>query len=245
MVKIGEHRTLQGFMPPTTLKADQAHRLVVQVLDRITTPQQRDTVLEAALGAADATEVPADAGALTAFVLGPLREAVAQTVGPTAAGMMVKFLTPVLAHQAVQIRDQQPAPSEAAADQAGPVDGPVTVLIVDRNIQMRSQVARVLQKHGYGAVSAPDVDVALAMCVRYRPALIIAELEADSRDSEKFTALLQVAFGAEAPPVMALTFDLVAARGKRHADHVEANPIMADELIAAVQRLLEPAEHQD
>jgi CheY-like chemotaxis protein len=245
MVKIGEHRTLQGFMAPTKLNAEQAHRLLVQALERVAPPDQCEPLLQAALRAADETAVPAAAGPLHSFLLGPLRDEVARAVGPAGADMLVKSLAPMLVHQAEQDRGREPEPGDPAGAQAGgaPAPGdPATVLIVDSDIRVRSQVARALQRAGYGAVSAADLEVALAMCVRYKPALIIAELEADSRDQEKFTALLQVAFGSEAPPVVTLTPDLVVGRGTRHSDHQAAKPIVTDELIAEVKRVLEQPE---
>jgi CheY-like chemotaxis protein len=248
MVKIREQRTLQGFMAPAKLESEQAHRIVVQAIDRVATPEQRDAVLHAALVAADETEVPSNAGKLAAFLLGPLRDEIAAAISPTEADLVVRSLKPLLGLQAAQAGDDQPAadPELAEADSGRqPPEQPVTVLIVDDDIQVRSQVARILQKNGCGAVSAPNLDVALAMCVRYSPQLIVAELEAGSERSKKFSALLQVAFGEEAPPVVTMTTDIEAARAKPDVGPVIAKPIVEDELIEAVEQIVGGAGRED
>jgi len=244
MVKIGEQRTLQGFMAPAKLEAEQAHRIVVQAIDRVATPEQRDAVLHAALLAADETEVPSNTGVLAAFLLGPLRDELARVVSPDQADAVVRSLKPLLGLQAAGEGESDGALG-AADPAAASTDQPVTVLIVDDDIQVRSLVARILQKHGCGAVSAPNLDVALAMCVRYSPELVVAELEAGSERSKKFAALLQVAFGDDAPPVVTMTADAEAAKARPDAGLVIAKPIVEDELVQAVEAIIAPAHPED
>lgn len=232
-------------MAPAKLKAEQAHRIVVQAIDRVATPEQRDAVLHAALVAADQTEVPSNAGTLAAFLLGPLREQLARELNPEDADAVVRSLKPVLGLQAAQATAEQPEADANPAESGSstqPAGHTITVLIVDDDIQVRSQVARILQKSGCGAVSAPNLDVALAMCVRYSPELIVAELEAGSERSKKFSALLQVAFGDDAPPVVAMTADIEAAQATPDVGLVIAKPIVEEELVQAVESVVGSAD---
>jgi CheY-like chemotaxis protein len=152
-----------------------------------------ERALREALAVAGQDEVPMSAGHLTAFVLGPLFDAVIDQLGVDAAERMVCLLKPVLQKK-----------SELELGTATPEPTKPTVLIVDEDIVVRAQLLSILNASGYNAVSAPDQNVALAMSVRCRPDIIISDMSMGRVKGSQLAALLKVAFDEAAPPIIIL-----------------------------------------
>ncbi|MBI4704798.1 MAG: response regulator [Deltaproteobacteria bacterium] len=101
-----------------------------------------------------------------------------------------------------------PVPAEAVAPAPAPTPSlprPPTVLLVDDDFRKRTSRSRALRAGGYEVVAAPDGHVALALCVRHRPDVVVAKLALPTVGGDVLASLLKVAFGAEAPPLVILT----------------------------------------
>lgn len=223
--------TLTGFMAPGMLGGERLRRLVTQAIDR-EAPRvaQRDDILRAALEAAGHDDVPDDAAAFTVFVLGALHDEVGQALGDEAAHAVVISLRPWLERKTAAAFDEPPTVAETE-------DAP-TVLVVDDDIAVRSGLVQMLRGLGYNAVSAPDGNVALAMCVRYRPRVVISELAIGEARGKQLAALLRVAFGEQAPPLVMMTSEPDSAADLNGTLPVLAKPVRADDLAAALAGLV-------
>lgn len=246
MVKMrrGQH-TLAGHMSPRMIEGAQVRRLVRQALERVATQQDTDAVMRVALLNAGEKEIPDDPGKLTTFVLGPLRDGVIEFVGEQAGDTLVRSLKPLLKMKSeIELKIPE-EPEEAPDDERStsstpparrPSDLGVSVIVIDSDVGERAKISRVLRKNGYTGVSAPDANVALAMCVRRRPDLLIANLDDAGTTGKKLSALLRVAFGSEAPPLLLLTKadQQVDAQG---VAAVVSAPVDDDVLLATLKEL--------
>jgi CheY-like chemotaxis protein len=206
-VKIGPHNeTLAGYMAPRRIYGEELRRLVARAVGRAAKDENRDAAMRIALLNAGEDDVPNDPARLTAFVLGPLRDAVAEFAGDAAGVVLVAALTPLL-----RMKSELELPADEAVTPAPPnSDAPPAeqmVLVVDQDVAVRAQVVRMLRKGGYNAVSAPDTNVALAMCVRRRPDALVASRKIGATEVRQLAALLHVAFGDEVPPLVVLSDD--------------------------------------
>jgi CheY-like chemotaxis protein len=231
MVKIGRRsETLAGHMAPANLQSEQLHRLVVQALDRVVTEEQRGEILHQALVTTGSHEVPADIGRFARFLFGALRDAVAGVVGEEDADTVVQSLELVVNAQVEAHRENEemgePEPDNAEA---------ATALVVDSDIVVRSQLVKMLKAMGYNAVSAPDGNVALAMCVRYKPDLVLSEKKAGT--GKQLAALLSVAFGADAPKLV-LTVEADEDASELEGAAAAVPKPVSDEALASVVKPL-------
>ena len=187
--------TLKGHLGPASFDGDGLAKVVRQAVHQAATPEQAEAALSDALSRAGTERVPLSAGHLTAFVLGPLFEAVVEQINEHAAERVVSILKPVLRKK-----------SELELGSLKPEEKPrPTVLIVDDDIVVRAQLLSILNARGFNAISAPDQNVALAMSVRCRPDLIISDMSMGRVRGNQLAALLRVAFHEAAPPIIILT----------------------------------------
>ena len=201
MVKIGRKAaTLAGYMAPANLTSETLLRLVRRALDEATDAETRDGILHQALVKAGVHDVPADFRAFAEFLFGAFREAVNDKLGTDEGQEVVDGLESVVGAR-YQIT---PLEVDREAEQAAEQDAVTTLLVVDDDIVVRAQIVQMLRKRGYNAVSAPDSNVALAMCVRYRPKAVLAAAQPDAHKSKQLGPLMRVAFGGEAPPLVLL-----------------------------------------
>jgi CheY-like chemotaxis protein len=193
MMKLGNKAsTLAGFMSPGSLGGQQ-RRIVRQALAEVASPERVEEILAEALADAAVPDVPEQLAQLSIFLFGALHAAIARAVDEEAARRVVDQLQAVL--------DASINEAEGGSEGALP-DTQSLVLVVDPDVATRSQVVAFLKKNGLAAVSAPDDNVALAMCVRYRPAVVVAGHDATRR--QQLAALLRVAFGGDAPSMVLL-----------------------------------------
>lgn len=189
--------TLKGHSGPASFDGEGLARIVQQAVYQAATKEQGDAAMKDALAQSGAEGVPLSAGHLTAFVLGPLFDAVVEQVSRDAAHRVVSILKPVLRKKSElelgEVKEEAPAKQ--------------TVLIVDDDIVVRAQLLSILNAHGFHAISAPDQNVALAMSVRCRPDLIISDMSMGRVKGSQLAALLKVAFHEAAPPIIILTDD--------------------------------------
>lgn len=193
MAKHVERDTLSGHLAPERIDGAQVQRLVRQAIARVADEQDADAALRIALLNAGLRDIPEQPGALAMFVLSPLRNAVREFVGDKPADSMVRSLKPLL-----KLKSELELPKEEPDD----TPSAATVLVVDADVSARAKLTRTLRDAGYNAVSAAEASVALAMCVRRKPDAVVAA--AGSSDAAQLSALLIVAFGNQAPPVVAI-----------------------------------------
>lgn len=228
MARLPRGETLKGHIGPASFDGDGLARVVQHAVKQANSREDGELALQAALVRAGAEAIPLSAGHLTAFVLGPLFEAVREQSGDEAAHRVVSILKPVLRKRSELELGE--APPEAPSK-------PI-VLIVDDDIVVRAQLLSILNANGYTAVSAPDQNVALAMSVRCRPDLIISDMSMGRVTGSQLAALLKVAFHEAAPPIIILT------DGETHRDIgagicLLQKPIDRDALLAIIEPLLE------
>lgn len=223
MVKLGSRAsTLAGYMSPGNLSVQQ-RRIVQQALVEVVPQAEADAILKRALAEADLPDVPSQLTQLSIFLFGALHAAIEKSVGAETARRVVDQLQAVVD---ASITETEEGP-DAVATAASPSKS--LVLVVDPDVSTRSQVVLILKKNGHAAVSAPDDNVALAMCVRYRPGVVVAGY--DVQKGQQLAALLRVAFGEEAPPMVLL--GVGEASGGVRA--VVAKPVTEAELMTAVK----------
>ena len=223
MVKLGGERdTLAGHMPPRRIEAAQVERLVRHALDHVAHEHDRDAILRIALLNAGERDIPKRPGPLTAFVLGPLREAVVEFVGESSAVSMVRSLKPLL-----KMKSELELP--VAEDDAAGRNRP-TVIVVDSNSETRARLVSWLREDGFNAVSAADAMISLAMSVRRRPDVLILDVDLDTT-TRQVEGLLGVAFGDDAPPLLLLS------AYRREGEKSLRKPVERGALVAAVREL--------
>lgn len=223
--------TLKGHIGPANFDGEGMKRVVHQAVYQAGTRAKGDEAIAEALRRAGAEVIPLSAAYLTAFVLGPLYDAVCELIAPEAAERVVSILKPVLKKKTELEMGEAPR-SEPRIP---------TVLIVDDDIVVRAQLLSILSGSGYTAVSAPDSNVALAMSVRCRPDLIISALKMGTARGGQLAALLRVAFHEDAPPIIILTDEDIPC-DHSHGVCMIAKPIERASLLAAVGPLMRRSE---
>lgn len=227
-----EIRTLAGFMDPGNTGQKRLARYVEGALREVASLELAHQILTSALAADNLTEVPGQLMRFSVFVAGSLHEHTKRALGPEAAEEVLDNLQTLLDATTAA---EEPPTSEGSHAEATKAGDDAIALVVDEDIAVRSQVQRMLKAAGYVAVAAPDSNVALAMCVRYRPRLVISGVTSDESRGRQLLALLRVAFGEEAPPLVLLGDD-----GGALGDAVAIVPKPVDEgrLLEAVEPLL-------
>ena len=219
--------TLKGHASPGALDQQGLTDIVLLALRQACDSGDGRPLLDDALGRADTAKLPAAAGPLTAFVLGPLHQAVCARFDEEVADRLVRILKPVLQRRS-QLELGSPPDSSPQLK---------TVLVVDDDIVIRAQVTSILGAAGYQVVSAPDMNVALAMSVRCRPDLVISNPTMGQLKGNHLTALLLVAFRQDAPPIIILSED-EGWRQQAVGVCVVPKPLDRERLLGAVTELL-------
>jgi len=223
MVKLGGERdTLAGHMAPRRIESAQVERLVRHALDRVAHEHDRDAILRIALLNAGERDIPKKPGPLTAFVLGPLRDAVIEFVSKEAAASMVRSLKPLLKMKS-ELELGEGLGDDADVDQ-------VSVIVVDADADSRARLTGWLREEGFNAVSAADAMIALAMSVRRRPDVLILDVDQDT-SSRQVESLLGVAFGTDRPALV------LCSVYRRDGEVVVKKPVQRDALVACLRDL--------
>jgi hypothetical protein len=116
------------------------------------------------------------------------------------------------------------------------------ILIVEDN-QVNALILRaMLERNGYACLVATDGREGVAMSLAHRPRLILMDLQMPRLDGFAAAAEIRRAAPAPLPVIIAVTANvgdevLHACRAAGFAD-VVAKPVMMEELIATVRRLM-------
>ena len=221
---------MKGHTSPSGLGGDELHQLVERALRQAGAGDYAEDVLDKALATVGLERTPVAATPLTSFVLGPLFDEMMKRSGVDAAKRAVGILRPVL--------------QKRSEHELGEADDGPTILVVDESIATRARVLSILSELGYEAISAPDGNVALAMCVRCRPHLVITDLGVGGSAGRQLAARLRVAFVDDAPPLVILTDD-PTWREPDGRIPVVTKPVDRARLLAAVLPLIgEPAPRE-
>jgi two-component SAPR family response regulator len=73
------------------------------------------------------------------------------------------------------------------------------VLIVHDDAMFRAELLRIVVDAGYEALTASDPQLALAMCVRERPAILLVDIEGEANIGIQLVRLVQFAMRSDAP----------------------------------------------
>lgn len=125
-------------------------------------------------------------------------------------------------------------------DQPIPSSGtPSTVLVVEDNDELRSEIADLLTQDGYRVLLAADGSMALDL-LRREPSvdLVLLDLWMPVMDGWSFRAAQRQESRIKHVPVIVLTADDSAPARAIHADAVIRKPFEADGLSAAVRRIV-------
>ncbi|MCC6523722.1 MAG: response regulator [Polyangiaceae bacterium] len=237
--------TMRGFIPPANIMGPQLKRLVLQALEQalagVGEADARADALKSALEKAGMPELPDDIDRIAEFAFGPLRAAVERSFGAEAATDLLKILTPLIKRacdfeNSVAQRASAASPAPTAAS-AAPSDGSKTVLVVDDEASARAELTQQLRGQGYGVVTASSGNVAIAVCLRRRPDLVVADAEMPGIGGAQLTVLLKAAFGADTPPVVLISADGMAPPDVQVACVLQ-RPATEDDLKRAVAAAL-------
>ncbi len=218
--------TLKGHVGPASFDGEGIRKVLRIAVTQVGRREDGERALREALSRTDHEDVPIAAGYLTAFVLGPLFDAVLEQLGADAAERVVCLLKPMLQKKSeLELGEVKEEPTKP------------TVLIVDEDIVVRAQLLSILNASGYNAVSAPDQNVALAMSVRCRPDIIISDMSMGRVKGNQLAALLKVAFDEAAPPIIILNEELTT-RDVDGGICMLKKPIQRDTLLDIINPLL-------
>lgn len=134
-----------------------------------------------------------------------------------------------------------PPPLPPSESEPAPVkEDSSSILVVEHDARTRAQIAHQLRSQGYDVFTAPDGHVALAVCMRNRPDVVISAVELPAVGGRQLIALLRVAFAADAPPVVLLADEDAPAVVDDTARWV-SKPVEVQALVNAVEAAM--AEH--
>jgi CheY-like chemotaxis protein len=245
----------RGRKPPRDNTSLSFAQLVREALDRVASPEVRGDIIERALQHSGSPYVPGDIGRLTAFVEGPLFEIVEAELGPAAAAAVLEALRPAVdqarretyiasgVHERVELAShlslsgltsERPAePASVAPPSSAPLSRR-TVLVATDDHELTQLAEEALRPAGYRVLTGPGGSLALALCVRHRPTLVLAAARPSPAAATELASLISLALGAEAPPVLLLADDPDAVA---HPDvaAVLATPTNREELLAALE----------
>lgn len=141
---------------------------------------------------------------------------------------------------------QAAGPREAPAGRAGGKDAPL-VLIVDDYEDAREMCAELLQFYGYRTAVAANGQEAIEKALDLLPAIILMDLSLPGMDGWEATRRLKADQRTRRIPIVAVTGHAMAGHsdGARDAgcDSFLAKPVLPDDLVAEVRRLLDLAKN--
>lgn len=120
------------------------------------------------------------------------------------------------------------------------------ILIVEDNQTNALILRSMLGKHGYSSLVATDGREGVEMSLAHRPRLVLMDLQMPRLDGFSAASEILAIGGGAAPPIVAVTASV--AEKVREAclaagfSDVISKPIMIEELMAAVRRLMPPPE---
>ena len=238
--------------------------LVVDAIDQFATSWVRRAVLEKAFAIAGINKVPDSINDLTFFVTGPLYEVTAKTVSTEFADGLLDALSPVL-DQAWSAdhdgggessrppkestirrarRDTRPpkVPSSPLAKRITPpaitvTSLPHSMMVIDSDRDTRLTIATRFSHEGYGVITAANPEEAAVKFERYRPAVVVANVETIAPDFEPLRTTLDELFGSDQPKIV-----LLGDRQPRELPNAVATviprPWSQDDLVDVVTTLL-------
>ena len=119
---------------------------------------------------------------------------------------------------------------------------PAQILIVEDNEVNALILRSMLRKHGYEPVVAVDGRQGVEMSGRYRPRLVLMDLQMPHLDGFAAAAEIRRNAGPDAPVFVAVTAndgsDMLSACRAAGFASVLAKPVVFDSLIATVRRYL-------
>ncbi len=114
-----------------------------------------------------------------------------------------------------------------------------TILIVDDNSLVRSSLAVAFEDAGYSVVEAGDGKQALATLAMVSADLIVMDIRMPVLDGIEATRQLRKIAAFAQIPVIAFSGDTASIQSARNLfDEVLTKPLLASEIIDAVERLL-------
>jgi CheY-like chemotaxis protein len=196
--------TISGHLPPDFASPEGVKRVIRLALSRAGAKERCDELLDKAAGTSG---FPSTADGAIEFVAGPLRQTIADELGPDAAAKLFAILAPLLSSAAAESKPAAPRAERAAEERPQTGGDPPVAIVVDPDSAGRSRIAAILSRAGYRALTAADPNLALAMCLRSSPAALVATVDLPPMSGEKLVALLAVAFGDKAPAVVLVADD--------------------------------------
>jgi CheY-like chemotaxis protein len=118
------------------------------------------------------------------------------------------------------------------------IEGAPLVVVVDDDPAMRSALARMVGRR-YRVMEAPEATTAMALCIRYRPALVISDLDMPGASGVKLAKLLLEVMGEEAPKLVIATGGDPERATRSGIEHVLTKPVSLEALHGLLEKLLE------
>ncbi len=116
---------------------------------------------------------------------------------------------------------------------------PGTVLIVDDDEQVRASMERMVTAHGWDAISTHDPHVALALCTRETPDIVLSDFDMPGLRGDRLARLLRLTMGDRTPPIIIVTGNDPEEVSQESVQAVLSKPVESETLCATIERLLE------
>jgi DNA-binding response OmpR family regulator len=117
------------------------------------------------------------------------------------------------------------------------VEGAPLVLVVDDDPEMRAALARVVLRQ-FRVIEAPNAHEGVALCVTERPRLVVSDYDMPGRAGDELVAMLEVALGSDAPPVIIVTGGDPLRVPEGCAAAVLTKPVEPSVLLGALEQVL-------
>lgn len=114
-----------------------------------------------------------------------------------------------------------------------------TVLIVDDDEAVRASLERMVIANGWDAISTDDPHVALALCMREKPDVVVSDFDMPGLRGDRLAHLLRLSMGDDTPPIIIVTANDPADVSSDLVQAVLSKPVESETLCATIERFLE------
>lgn len=207
-------------------------QLVVEALDRVATPRERDAILAAATTAHGGASVSHDALVLWDFVQTTLVEQVRLALGEGAADATLTFLQSVLQPLVGNTSGVRPSAANRAARAW-------KVLVIDDDTLVRASLARFLRGRGFDVSTARGIREALGRVDQSRPDIVLCDLNMPEISGNNVAALLRLRLDGDVPPIILLSGEARLPRGNPDFAAVMSKPVAGEDLVTTISDILD------
>jgi CheY-like chemotaxis protein len=233
-----------------TFVSSTMKRLAYETLDMVASPSVRNDMLSEALDRAQLYDLPVETDALSAWLIGPLLEVVAEVLGDDVAETLLAQLQPVLTNASLNSTSLNSDADEAWEDDAeqtppsrrGRKGLRTSVVVVDDDPSVLSSLERQLGQRGYDVRIEREAQMAITLCTDRLPSVVVAASQLPDASGRELDTLLKLTFGDEAPPLVLLSHrSPLGSQTEPDVARVLHKPVDVNELCELIDTLREAA----